>query len=232
MKEKTSLSTLLILALLYIFASGLCSFGSLSSYDREAVSLGAKLGFLVFLILFGYVAIGKVRRMPLLFLPFFLAPFSNILALAIGGSFSFAFSSYDLLRLFLLPLGVFIEEIIFRDLALKGREGKKERIEWLFISSLLFGLSHLSGGLSVSSLLQVAYTFGLGLLCGLLYLEGGGFYPSFVLHLLFNLFNNEVYRWVYGSVSDIAYYAVNIGVAVIVGAYFAFVFIKKMKPGK
>ncbi len=221
---------MLVLILLYIFASGLCSFGSLPSYDREAVSLGAKLGFLIFLILFGYVSIGKARRMPLLFLPFFLVPFTNIIALAVGGSFSFAFSSYDLLRLFLLPLGVFIEEIVFRDLALKGRESKKERIEWLFISSLLFALSHLSGGFSASSLLQVAYTFGLGLLCGLLYLEGGGFYPSFALHLLFNLFNSEVYRWAYGDVSDVAYYTVNIGTAVIVGAYFVFLFVKKMKP--
>ena len=228
MEKRTSFSTLLILALLYIFATGLGTFNSLSSYDREAVAFGAKLGYLIFLILFGFVSLKKGKRMSWLFLPFFLIPFSNLFALLAGGAFTFDFSSLDALRLFALPLGVFLEEIIFRDLALKGREGKKEKLMWLFLSSLLFALSHLASGFSLSSLVQVAYTFGLGLLCGLLYLEGGGFWPSFLLHLLFNLFNNEVYRWVCGSVSEIAFYAVNIGVAVLVGTYFVFLLFKTL----
>ena len=227
MEKKTSLTTLLILALLYIFATGLGSFGSLSSYDREAVSFGAKIGYLIFLILFGLVYLKKGKRMSWIYLPFFLVPFSNLFALLIGGSFSFEFTSLDALRLFSVPLGVFVEEIIFRDLALKGRENKKEKMAWLFLSSLLFALSHLAAGFSLSVLIQVAYTFGLGLLCGLLYLEGGGFWASFFLHLLFNLFNNEVYRWVYGGVSEIAFYAVNIGVALLTGAYFLFLLLRK-----
>ena len=230
MEKRTSLSTLLILALLYIFATGLGSFGSLSSYDKEAVSFGAKLGYLMLLIPLGFVSLEKGKRMSPLFLSFFLAPFSNILALAIGGSFAFEFGSLDLLRLFALPLSVFLEELIFRDLALKGREGKKEKARWLFFSSLLFALCHLASGFSVATLIQVAYTFGLGLLCGLLYLEGGGFFPSFALHLLFNLFNNEVYRWICLDVSDIAFYAVNIGVAVLIGIYFLLLVFKKFYP--
>ena len=227
MEKKTSLSTLLILALLYIFATGLGSFGSLSPYDREAVSFGAKLGYLIFLILFGLACLKKGKRMSWIYLPFFLVPFSNLFALLIGGSFSFEFSSLDALRLFSVPLGVFVEEIIFRGLALKGRESRKEKMAWLFLSSLLFGLSHLAAGFSVSSLIQVAYTFGLGLLCGLLYLEGGGFWASFSLHLLFNFFNNEVYHWVYGGVSDVAFYMMNIGVALLAGAYFLFLLLRK-----
>ena len=229
MEKRTSLSTLLILALLYIFATGLGSFGPLSSYDREAVSFGAKLGYLLFLILFGFISLQKGKRMSPLFLPFFLVPFSNILALAIGGSFAFEFNSLDLLRLFTVPLGVFLEEIIFRDLALKGREDKKEKMTWLFASSLLFALCHLASGFSLATLIQVAYTFGLGLLCGFLYLEGGGFWPSFFLHLLFNLFNNEVYRWVCGNISEVVFYSVNAGVAVLAGAYFLFLSVRSFR---
>ena len=229
MEKRASFSTLLILALLYVFAAGLGSFGSLSSYDREAVGFGAKLGYLLFLILFDFVSPKKGKRMGWLYLPFFLTPFSNLLALLIGGAFAFEFSSLDALRLCSLPLGVFLEEVIFRDLALKGREGRKDKSMWLLISSLLFALCHLASGLSLSSLIQVAYTFGLGLLCGILYLEGGGFWPSFLLHLLFNLFNNEVYRWVYGGISEVVFYAVNIGVAVLAGAYLAFLTLKVIR---
>ncbi len=230
MKKPAPLVTILILSLLYIFVTALGSFNSLSSYDREAVSFGGKLGYLLFLILFGLISLQKRKRMSPLFLPFFLIPFSNILALAIGGSFSFEFSSFDLLRLFSVPLSVLLEEIIFRDLALKGREGKKEKVAWLFLSSFLFSLAHFASGFSLSSLIQVVYTFGLGLICGLLYLEGGGFWPSFFLHLLFNLSNNEVYRWVCQSVSETAFYAVNVGVGVLFGAYFVFLAFWKLCP--
>lgn len=229
MGKRASFSKILVLACLYVFATGLSSFPSLSSYDKEAVGFLAKLGFLVALILFSVISVSKGKRMPLLFLPFFLAPFSNLLALLCGGSFSFSFSSYDLLRLFSVPLSVFLEEIIFRDLALKGREWKKEKIEWLFLSSSLFALSHFAAGFSLSSLIQVAYTFGLGLLCGFLYLEGGGFWPSFSLHLLFNLMNNEVYRWIAGGVSSLVFYAANLGVAFLVGAYFLFLGIRFLR---
>ncbi len=229
MEKRASFSNLLILALLYIFAAGLGSFGSLSPYDREAIGFGAKLGYLLFLILFGLASPKKGKRMSLLYLPFFLIPFSNLLALFLGGTFVFEFSSLDALRLCSLPLGVFLEEVIFRDLALKGREGRKEKGMWLLVSSLLFALCHLASGLSLSSLIQVAYTFGLGLLCGFLYLEGGGFWSSFFLHLFFNLFNNEVYHWVYGGVSEIAFYAVNVVVAVLAGAYLAFLASKAIR---
>ncbi len=73
------------------------------------------------------------------------------------------------------------EEIIFRNIILKGLSNRYNALLGLFVSSLLFGAFHLN-------FQQLIPAFILGLICGLLYLKTQSVLYTMLFHGLYNTF--------------------------------------------
>ena len=138
----------------------------------------------------------KASLSDLVFLPFILISFSNIVVAILQNSkFTFSFSESFILELILLLVSVFIEEYIFRYLSFKMLYQFKP-LNRIIISSLIFGLMHFLNFLSTfdpQSLIQVAYTVGLGLILGFIFeFTNNNFLFVFMFHVMFNFFNDFI----------------------------------------
>lgn len=108
-------------------------------------------------------------------------------------SVSVSFPSLALYTLSALATAAF-EEALFRGLLFPLVRAKTKRtlrgeLAALTLSSALFALLHLVNLIAAplpATLLQVAYTFGIGLFAGLLCLLFRGLFPSFLFHALYN----------------------------------------------
>lgn len=148
----------------------------------------------------------------LLFLPFFLIPFSNLAS----SFFVEEASPINEPLLFTLAISETIvfainEELLFRRLLLPLLLEKFSELKSLLISALAFGLIHFlnvfgSVGFFEASI-QVLYSFGVGLITGLMYLYGKSLFLAISFHALFNVLQNDLYQTLYPH-DGIAYWRV------------------------
>lgn len=227
MNKKTPFSTSLLICLLYLCFISLGS--NFSSIDGAKVRFAVRILFFLFLVIFGYNKKEEVGRASLLYLPFFLLfPFSNYVSLFIRGSFSFYYSNELIFLLFDCLLTAFVEEKLFRSLFIYN--DSKDKWKSILLSSLVFALSHIFNGFSIQTLMQVVYTFGLGVILGSIYAYGGGFIYSFILHFMFNFFNGALYNYFKPTKIDTLYIVSNVIIGVIIVVYYLLiVFIKTRK---
>lgn len=234
MSDKRDFYSIFIVILVYLALMGLCSISSLDSFDSSILRLLFRFLFLIYLYVFDFLNKEKLRKFSFRYLPFFiLFPFSNFLILLFRKNLSFDFSFYSVFYLIDCLIAAFIEEILFRSLLLKGKENAKARWKYLVLSSCLFSLSHLFNGFNLTALLQVIYTFGLGMVLGSIYLYGGGFFYCVLLHFMFNFFNGYISSCFKGSNNFQAFIICNVIIGtIIVVYYFVLAFIRIKKTSK
>ena len=114
------------------------------------------------------------------------------------------------------------EEIIFRGMACEVIKSKYNKPLTLLISAAVFGVVHFIAGVFSSplgALIQMGYTFYLGLVVGLTYLYGGSIYASVFIHFVFNFLNDSLFQILYEGNWNTTFYIVNISVGVVVAVY-------------
>ena len=171
----------------------------------------------------------------LLFAPFILVCFSNIVAAAIAG-LSFQVGAIDPLYVSLIVVyhlfGVIVEELLFR-LFIQSSLVYASSLKRILASAGIFALFHLVNMVNVSSLdalanvaIQVVYSFGLGLLLALI-VEYTYSIPTCIdFHLLFNYFNMILVENIFClSIPVLTYYLTAVGAALIVGIYAILIYI-------
>lgn len=123
--------------------------------------------------------------------------------------------------------GVVVEELLFRYFffAFLGElfQGKKnEKLFVIFFSSLAFGLMHcinFFGNNPLSVLMQIGYTFLLGILLGSLsYLYETPLIPI-LGHFFFNFLNTDVFNHLYSVDVNVSYVLFSIGIGLLVLGY-------------
>ncbi len=110
---------------------------------------------------------------------------------------------YQVILFFIESFSVgLLEELLFRGIviALLGqllKEGKNKVIYLLILSSVIFSLFHLAnlidGAVVGDVLLQLGYTFLLGLLWGLIYIKTNNLWLVIILHSLYNFFGEVMF---------------------------------------
>lgn len=226
MEKKLQASTSLIICILYLCFISLGS--NYSSFDGAKIRFIVKIIFFTFLIIFGYNKKEERFKFSFWYLPFFfLFPFSNYISLFSGGIISFSYSNELIFYFFDCLLTAFIEEKIYRSLFIFNNE--KNKYKSIMFSSIVFALSHLLNGISLASIFQVIYTFGLGIVLGSIYAYGGGFIYCFLLHFLFNFFNGYLYNCFNNAKIDILYIVSNVIVGVVIVIYYLSILLIKRK---
>lgn len=227
-------SDLLLFILLFIFVAAFPV--DLINVDLEykiLIQIGLRVLLLVFYIyliiknrmkIFGMANLMNI----LMFLPFLLACFSNMIASSIDGGFSGVQYSPTIIALYsLLMLVVALsEEIVFR-LFIHNSLAGASSIKRIFASAGIFALMHLLNLVNVASvnalvtvLVQTVYTFGLGILLGFLYEYGHSLSICVLFHFAFNMLNEVIYLYVMGGYAgELAFYLTAITIGVIIGIY-------------
>lgn len=187
------------------------------------------VGFYIYLIIKNRIKIFGVANVKnvLICMPFILISFSNILAALIDGGFYGLNSEvidvvlYSILTL----LSVISEEIIFR-LFIHNSLANTSSLKRIFASAGIFALLHLINIVNVTTvdalvevLLQTVYTFGLGLLLGLMYEYSHSLTGTVIVHFGFNFFNTVIYKALGGHTSQLWFYLSAVICGVVVGLY-------------
>lgn len=190
------------------------------------------LGYDIYLLIKNRINIFKFAnyRRALLFIPFLLVCFSNLIAAGIASApmMYVAEPVYLILICIYHLIGIIIEELLFR-LFIQSSLVLASSIKRILASAGIFALFHLINMVDVSSvqaltsiLIQVVYAFGLGLLLGIIYEYTYSIPLCIVFHLFFNFFNTifvENIYYVDFSGAMVEYYLTAIVSGVIIGIY-------------
>lgn len=168
------------------------------------------------------------RRNIIICIPFLIACFSNMIAFKIdGGTFyketiNFPVFFVEVLLVFISAL---LEEIVFR-LFIHNSLTEVGSIKRILGSAGIFALMHLINVVNVASindlvalLIQVVYTFGLGLMLGFLYEFSHSLTACVFLHFLFNFFNSLLLRYFYPEVGQLPMYLTAVVIAFVLVCY-------------
>ena len=165
-------------------------------------------------------------------LPSVLVAFSNFFyALILKEPINSTFGLYSIPHVAFIVLNVIVEEFVFRK-HLLGNLTHPKPIVRIVISAAIFALCHLTLFFSTfnpASLIVVAYSFGLGMILGLIYYYTNSLIACIGLHLMFNLFNDFLFEHLYGVNNVLWYYLINLFVAVIIGVYLLLVYLLKLR---
>ena len=165
-------------------------------------------------------------------LPSVFVAFSNFFyALILKEPINSTFGLYSIPHVAFIVLNVIVEEFVFRK-HLLGNLTHPKPIVRIVISATIFALCHLTLFFSTfnpASLIVVAYSFGLGMILGLVYYYTNSLIACIGLHLMFNLFNDFLFEHLYAVNNVLWYYLINLFVAVIVGVYLLLVYLLKLR---
>ncbi|MCQ2087189.1 MAG: CPBP family intramembrane metalloprotease [Bacilli bacterium] len=173
----------------------------------------------------------------LYFLPAFLICFSNFFTLFDpNNSLTFSFDFVLILQIVFSILVAFNEEIIFRALLLGNLYEDKKPLVRIVIAAGIFAACHLTHFISTfdpSELVVVAYSFGIGLVLGMMYLYTGSLTLGFVFHALYNIVNNDLANeWISYNNGFTSFYTINILVALVGIAYLFGIYYYKFREIK
>ncbi len=225
---------LLILALLFIFVVAFpVDLLPISATYRLLIQISLRLIIIVY-----YVYICHRNRINifkfynwkriLLFTPFLLASFSNLIAAGIDkgypGMVTMSDEYFSLLIIFYL-LGAIVEEFLFR-LFIQRALVNASSIKRILVSAAIFSLFHLLNIINISSVeglvtvaIQVVYNFGLGILLGFLYEYSYSLPACITLHFSFNFFNTVLFEYLGCKCSQFTFYMTAVVIAVVLAAY-------------
>lgn len=165
-------------------------------------------------------------------LPSVLVAFSNFFyALILKEPVVTSFGLYSIPHAVFIVLNVIIEEFVFRK-HLLGNLNHPKTIIRIVISAGIFAACHLTVFLSTfnpADLVVVAYSFGLGMILGLVYCYSHSLIACIGLHLMFNLFNDFLFEHLFNVNNLLWYYLINVFVAIIVGVYLLIVYLLKLR---
>lgn len=193
----------------------------------------ANLLFFAFLIYFIKrkssltIKVGKIMWMPLIFLfPSFIVCFSNYF-LFFAVDVAFNYEPILWLHLLLTVTVVLNEETIFRGIIQKNLK-IKNRFKRIVAASGIFAIFHIFNFFSTLNpfdLLTIVYTFGLGLLLGILFEFTNSLIPPMVCHLIFNVFNDDFINMFAFNVDITTFILINCIVTIGATIYVAIVYI-------
>ncbi|MCR3905555.1 MAG: CPBP family intramembrane metalloprotease [Tenericutes bacterium] len=168
------------------------------------------LGGLVFIVIIyglGHGHIFKIKNLSkalLIMIPAFIVSINNFPIVAfLDGRAILTEPIYRIFLFFIESLSVgFFEEIIFRGMILvflldKFKEEKNGVMISIILSSLIFGFIHvlnIFNGASVNStMLQIGYSFLVGMMWAVLFLKTGNLWLTMLLHATFNFFGQVMF---------------------------------------
>ena len=190
------------------------------------------LGYDIYLLIKHRINIFKFAnyKRALLFVPFILVCFSNLIAAGISQApmMYVAEPLYVVLICVYHLIGIIIEEFLFR-LFIQSSLVFASSIKRILASAGIFALFHFINIIDVSSvqmmvrvLIQVVYAFGLGILLGFIYEYTYSIPLCICFHLIFNFFNTIFVENIYlvdYSGSMLTYYLTAVISGLIVGVY-------------
>ena len=190
------------------------------------------LGYDIYLLIKHRINIFKFAnyKRALLFAPFILVCFSNLIAAGISQApmMYVAEPLYVVLICVYHLIGIIIEEFLFR-LFIQNSLVFASSIKRILASAGIFALFHFINIIDVSSvqmmvrvLIQVVYAFGLGILLGFIYEYTYSIPLCICFHLIFNFFNTIFVENIYlvdYSGSMLTYYLTAVISGLIVGVY-------------
>ena len=168
------------------------------------------------------------------YIPFLLLTISNLIVSLISKFDMYEISSTEIIKNLILSVFIaFNEELVFRVVVCKELIVTQSRFKTMLYSSIVFGLIHLLNINSLGSipyvLLQVVYSFGLGLLLSLIYTQSYNFIYIFMLHFLFDFLNGFLISDLYELEYNFVFFIVNISIGVIIGLYALLIYLKEEK---
>ena len=225
-------SDILIFALLFVFAAAfpvdLLPIDSIYQLLIRVILRLLILAYYIYTCVVNRINIFKfynLKRM-LLFIPFLLACFSNLIATSIDHGFTGVILMDDYYFALLIVyhfVGAICEEFLFRFFIQNSlvNAGSLKRI---FFSAGIFALFHLLNIVNISSVdglitigIQVLYTFALGILLGIVYEYTYSLPACITLHFLFNFLNLVLIQYLGCVTSDFTFYMT----AIVIGAVLA-----------
>ncbi len=243
---KSKLLDTLILILVYIGIS--CLPFSLFGLSETLVLIFRILGQLVIFFLFRLI----LKKSPLkfkertynrtnmiFFIPVFILCFSNFFNLLNPANYiEFSFSVDLALALTLSFCVAFNEEYLFRSIIIDNIESSEKPIVKVVISASIFAACHLTSFFSTFNpidLIQVVYTFGLGIVLGMIYVYTESLWYCVLFHFAYNLVNSDFAQFIKYPNVDYLYFLINASVGLIVAVYLViiyFLFLRKTKLEK
>lgn len=180
--------------------------------DMIASSIPRLLGGIVFLALMGLIGYrelfrfnSSIKTLLFLALPGILIAINNFPIIAYLDNRAELTEPIYTIYIFMIECfsTAFFEEIIFRGILLilllqKLPKNKKGMYMAIIISSLIFGVSHLinlfDGAVLSDTLLQVAYSFLMGLLWATVYVKSKNIWIVILLHASYNFFGQVMFK--------------------------------------
>lgn len=226
-------SDLLIFILLFIFVAAFpIDLIKVAPIYQKLILVGLRsllIAYYVYIIVRNRIKIFGIANLKLLLfaIPLTLACASNLIAYAIDGvNLGSVMSSEEFVVSLLLSLVTAIgEEIVFR-LFIHNSFGNFSSVKRILFSSLIFALMHLINVVNVTTvealvsiLIQVVYTFGLGILLGSMYEYGHSLLVCVIFHFAFNALNKDLIAYLGLASSDLSFYLTAGVIAVILGLY-------------
>lgn len=232
MRAKKAWYDLALLVVLYLFSSTNFYFSYIEIlWLNYAISIILRVVFLMFAYIFikknAIVRFERQRfkKEDLLLLPFLLIAISNVIVALVINITPHFISNWVTFSFEVLIDGLtaIAEELIFRVMIISYLMTYTSNTKTLLYSSLIFALIHLvnisSVTMIVSSLVQVAYTFILGLILGGIYLMKKNYIYVISLHFLFNLINGTLTQHVYYFPNDATFILINVIIGGLVLIY-------------
>ena len=231
---KFRLVDILIFGLLFIFVAAFpVDLIPIGAIYRLIIQIGLRLlilGYYIYILIVNRINIFRFYNWKniLLFIPFLLACFSNLIAAGIDhgypGITTMSNAYLSLLILFHL-LSAIVEEILFR-LFIHSALVRVGSLKRIIASAGIFALAHLLNVVNISSvdgliavLIQTVYTFGLGLLLGFVIEYSYSLVACMFLHFSFNFFNTVLFQYLGCYCSDLAFYLTAVVIAVVLAVY-------------
>ena len=214
------LSDLLLFALLFVFVAAFpVDLIPVDLTYQLLVRIGLRallLTYYIYIIIKYKIKVfgnANIRNL-LLCLPFFIVCGSNFVASSIVGGFAGpSLSAIDMALSTIYTLFIAVsEEIVFR-LFIHNNLLVSSSIKRIFYIAGIFALMHLLNMVNVRTvaslvtvLIQTVYTFGLGILLGVMYEYSYSLTGCVVLHFCFNFFNDTLYTYFGGYTSELCFY--------------------------
>ena len=229
---------LLIIVVFSLYYSVITPFSE-AQYNKmlfeTLIRLGGSLVFIYLLIRFGYKEMFSFpvnKEILIISLLAFIIAINNYpISAVLHGRYEITESStmYFMFALDSLSIGVF-EELVFRGIILLEliyvfKKTKMGNLKAILVSAMIFGGIHLlnlfSGGGVGPTLLQVGYTFLMGLMWAVVYLKTRNLWIVALLHALYNYFGMIMFKL--GSIDnryDTVTIIVTVSLALLACAYY------------
>ncbi len=237
--EKASLDILIYLLLFIAIVSIPFDFFFKNlPFLSKSLQILVNLSFSLFLILYVKrkeetpIFYKQDQSLVLFFIPTLIVCFSNYFyALFAFKDFNNSISYMIIFDIVLTFITVFNEEALFRGI-IQPNLNIENPLKRIIVSALIFALFHLINFFSSfnpADLLILLYTFGLGLILGLILEVTRSFICVYSLHLIFNLFNGVLFSILFTVGNFWLYALTNVIVALVVGIYLLLIYIFKLK---